>query len=78
MCILEIKWPKKNYSSFQGLQRVTLTLHSELNLKMAMKLLRIRLVVPRKNRIRVLAGDRVQVEMTTYDLTKGRRNFRHK
>ena len=32
----------------------------------------------RKNRIRVLAGDRVQVEMTPYDLTKGRINFRHK
>jgi translation initiation factor IF-1 len=25
----------------------------------------------RKNRIRVLAGDKVQVEMTPYDLTKG-------
>ena len=29
----------------------------------------------RKNRIRVLAGDRVQVEMTPYDLTKGRINY---
>ena len=26
----------------------------------------------RKNRIRVLAGDQVTVEMTPYDLTKGR------
>ena len=26
----------------------------------------------RKNRIRVLAGDKVTVEMTRYDLTKGR------
>ena len=26
----------------------------------------------RKNRIRVLLGDRVNVEMTPYDLTKGR------
>ena len=32
----------------------------------------------RKNRIRVLAGDSVVVEMTPYDLTKGRINFRHK
>tara|TARA_B100000315_G_C14221690_1_gene426766 strand:- start:303 stop:521 length:219 start_codon:yes stop_codon:yes gene_type:complete len=32
----------------------------------------------RKNRIRVLAGDRVTVEMTPYDLTKGRIVFRHK
>jgi translation initiation factor IF-1 len=32
----------------------------------------------RKNRIRVLAGDRVKVEMTPYDLTKGRIIFRHK
>lgn len=32
----------------------------------------------RKNRIRVLAGDTVTVEMTPYDLTKGRIIFRHK
>jgi translation initiation factor IF-1 len=32
----------------------------------------------RKSRIRVLAGDRVTVEMTPYDLTKGRIVFRHK
>ena len=30
----------------------------------------------RKNRIRVLAGDRVTVEMTPYDLSKGRITFR--
>ena len=32
----------------------------------------------RKHRIRVLAGDRVNVEMTPYDLTKGRITFRFK
>ena len=32
----------------------------------------------RKNRIRVLAGDKVNVEMTPYDLTKGRITFRFK
>ena len=32
----------------------------------------------RKNRIRVLAGDRVTVEMTPYDLTKDRITFRFK
>ena len=32
----------------------------------------------RKNRIRVLAGDRVTVVMTPYDLTKGRITFRYK
>ena len=32
----------------------------------------------RKNKIRVLAGDRVQVEMTPYDLSKGRITFRYK
>ena len=32
----------------------------------------------RKFRIRVLAGDRVTVEITPYDLTKGRITFRHK
>ena len=30
----------------------------------------------RKNRIRVLQGDNVTVEMTPYDLTKGRMIFR--
>lgn len=32
----------------------------------------------KKNRIRILAGDKVTVEMTPYDLTKARINFRHK
>ena len=32
----------------------------------------------RKHRLRVLAGDKVTVEMTPYDLTKGRIIFRHK
>jgi translation initiation factor IF-1 len=32
----------------------------------------------RKNRIRVLAGDEVMVEVTPYDLTKGRIIFRFK
>ena len=32
----------------------------------------------RKNRIRVLVGDKVDVEMTPYDLTKGRIVYRHK
>jgi translation initiation factor IF-1 len=31
-----------------------------------------------KHRIRILAGDRVTLEMSPYDLTKGRINFRHK
>lgn len=32
----------------------------------------------RKNRIRILVGDKVTVEMTPYDLTKGRIILRHK
>jgi translation initiation factor IF-1 len=32
----------------------------------------------KKNRIRTLAGDRVTVEISPYDLTKGRVIFRHK
>ncbi len=32
----------------------------------------------RKNRIRVLAGDKVTIEMTPYDLSKGRITFRQK
>lgn len=32
----------------------------------------------RMNYIRILPGDKVTVEMTPYDLTKGRITFRHK
>ena len=32
----------------------------------------------RKHRIRILAGDRVTLEMSPYDLKKGRISFRHK
>jgi translation initiation factor IF-1 len=32
----------------------------------------------RKHRIRILAGDRVTLEISPYDLTRGRINFRHK
>lgn len=32
----------------------------------------------RKHRIRIIAGDRVSIELTPYDLSKGRITFRHK
>jgi len=32
----------------------------------------------RKHRIRILAGDKVTVEMSPYDMTKARISFRHK
>ena len=32
----------------------------------------------RKNRIRILVGDRVSVEMSPYDLTRGRITYRFK
>lgn len=32
----------------------------------------------RKHRIRILAGDKVDLEISPYDLTKARINFRHK
>ncbi len=32
----------------------------------------------RKHYIRILPGDKVTVEMTPYDMTKGRISFRHK
>lgn len=31
----------------------------------------------RKNHIRILAGDKVTLELSPYDLSKGRINFRH-
>ena len=32
----------------------------------------------RRNRIRILMGDRVDLELSPYDLTKGRITYRHK
>jgi translation initiation factor IF-1 len=32
----------------------------------------------RRNRIRVLAGDKVTLELSPYDLSKGRITFRHR
>jgi translation initiation factor IF-1 len=32
----------------------------------------------RRNHIRILPGDRVQVELSSYDLTKGRITYRYK
>jgi translation initiation factor IF-1 len=32
----------------------------------------------RKHRIRILAGDKVSIELTPYDFSKGRITFRHK
>ena len=32
----------------------------------------------RRNHIRILAGDRVQVELSAYDLTRGRITYRYK
>ncbi len=32
----------------------------------------------RRNRIRILTGDRVDVELSPYDLTRGRITYRHK
>ena len=32
----------------------------------------------RMNRIRILVGDKVTLELSPYDLTKGRISFRHK
>ena len=31
----------------------------------------------RQNRIRIIAGDRVSLEMSPYDVTRGRISFRH-
>ena len=75
----EIAWPKKNHSNFPGIVRellpnatfrVELENGHEIVATMAGKM--------RKNRIRVLTGDNVQVAMTPYDLTKGRINYRFK
>jgi translation initiation factor IF-1 len=32
----------------------------------------------RQNKIRILTGDKVTIELSPYDLTKGRITFRHK
>ena len=71
--------PKEGSIEFQGVVlellpnamfRVTLDNDHEILAHAAGKM--------RKHRIRVLAGDRVNVEMTPYDLSKGRITFRFK
>ena len=73
------QWQKKKCSSSQGTVvellpnatfRVQLENDHEIIAHTAGKM--------RKNRIRVLAGDKVLVEMTPYDLTKGRITYRYK
>jgi len=49
--------------------RVTLNNGAEIIAHMSGKM--------RKHRIRILPGDKVTIELTPYDLTKGRINFRH-
>ena len=73
----ELKLSKQDFLEFKGqvkellpnaMFRVKLENNHEVLAHTAGKL--------RKNRIRVLTGDNVQVEMTPYDLTKGRITFR--
>jgi translation initiation factor IF-1 len=75
--IREVTWRKRNFSSFPASEllpnatfRVKLENGHEIIAHTAGRM--------RKNRIRVLAGDKVQVEMTPYDLTKGRITYRFK
>lgn len=49
-----------------------------VNLENGHKLLATTAGKMRKFRIRILAGDRVTVEVSPYDLTRGRITFRHK
>ncbi|SNG38411.1 translation initiation factor IF-1 [Streptococcus pneumoniae] len=49
-----------------------------LNLKMDIRILATVSGKIRKNYIRILAGDRVTVEMSPYDLTRGRITYRFK
>ena len=49
--------------------RVTLSNGAEIIAHMSGKM--------RRHRIRILPGDKVTIELTPYDLTKGRINFRH-
>jgi translation initiation factor IF-1 len=49
-----------------------------VNLENGHKLLATTAGKMRRFRIRILAGDRVTVEMSPYDLTRGRITFRHK
>ena len=74
----EIKLSKQDFLEFKGqvkellpnaMFRVKLENNHEVLAHTAGKL--------KKNRIRVLAGDQVLVEVTPYDLTKGRIIFRY-
>jgi len=75
----KIKMPKEGSIEFQG---VVLELLPNAMFKVKLEndheILAHSSGKMRKNRIRVLAGDKVTVEMTPYDLTKGRITFRWK
>ena len=77
--IRKIKMPKEGSIEFQG---VVLELLPNAMFKVKLEndheILAHSSGKMRKNRIRVLAGDKVTVEMTPYDLTKGRITFRWK
>ena len=66
----DIEFPGRNRSCPNATFRVKLENEHEIIAHTAGRM--------RKNRIRVLAGDKVLVEMTPYDLTKGRITYRFK
>jgi translation initiation factor IF-1 len=75
----EPKMPKEELLQFEG--RVTEILPDaryRVELDNGHKLVAYTAGKMKKNRIKTLAGDRVTVELSPYDLEKGRLVFRHK
>jgi len=74
----EVKWLKKCNRIFWYCRRLLPNAMFRVKLDNDHEVLAHTSGKMRKNRIRVLLGDRVNVEMTPYDLTKGRITFRYK
>jgi translation initiation factor IF-1 len=71
--------PKEDMIEMQGLvDEVLPDTRFRVSLENGHKIIAYMAGKMRKHRIRILAGDKVSIELTPYDLTKGRITFRHK
>jgi translation initiation factor IF-1 len=79
MGVYMIYMPKENLVEFSGsVTEILPNAMFRVELENGHKILAHTSGRMRKNRIRVLVGDKVTIEMTPYDLSKGRIIFREK
>ena len=74
----EDEWPRKNCWSSGTVSELLPNATFRVMLENGHEIIAHTAGKMRKNRIRVLTGDKVMIEMTPYDLTKGRITYRFK